>query len=141
MTRIQSRLILMTALTLTGCGGGSGYVGISPPNSQFVAWAGSGGDSQVIDGLSHLFAFYSDTGCLYNVQTGRENNAFCLAPGSNLVSYGAFRGQVVNVVTSNGVCQAAIIDSRTGNFSDIELDANGREVVLTTQLRPSLCSS
>jgi hypothetical protein len=138
MKKISRTFIAAGALILAGCGGGSGSGDGSAPPS-FIVWGGSSSGSNVIDGPSHLFAFFSDTGCLFNFQTGRENTAFCLSPGSNFVNYGAFHGQVVNVLVSNGTCQAAIIDSLTGNFSDIEVDSFGREVVFTTQLHPAIC--
>jgi hypothetical protein len=138
--KITSKDIALSAAILAGCGGGgSADVVAVPPPPQFIVWGGSAGGSHVIDGPGHLFAFFSDTGCLYNVQTGQENTAFCLLPGSNVVAYGPFRGQVANVLASDGTCQAAIIDSLTGNFSDIELDSFGREIVVTTQLHPALC--
>jgi hypothetical protein len=138
--KITSKVLAFTAVILAGCGGGgSAEVGVEQISPQFLVWVGSTGGIHVIDGPGHVFAFYADTGCLYNAQTGQENTAFCLLPGSNVVAYGAFRGQVTNVRASNGTCQAAIIDSLTGNFSDIELDVFGREVVVTTQLRPVLC--
>lgn len=131
---------LMLAISLTGCGGGSdssgGGVAEGP---SFLLWSGSSSGDRVIDANNEVFAFFSDTGCLYNFQTGQENTAFCLQPGSNLVAYGAFRGRVLNVVASNGVCVAALIDDNTGNFADIAIDTFGREVVLLTQLRPALC--
>ena len=138
--KITSKVIALSAVILAGCGGGGsadgGAVQTAP---QFIVWVGSTGGIHVIDGPGHVFSFFSDTGCLYNAQTGQENTAFCLLPGSNVVAYGPFRGQIANVLASNGTCQAAIIDSLTGNFSDIELDAFGREVVFTTQLHPALC--
>lgn len=138
--KIMYGVIALSSAILAGCGGGgSADVVAVQAASQFIVWVGSAGGIHVIDGPGHDFAFYSDTGCLYNAQTGRENTAFCLLPGSSVVAYGAFRGQVANVLVSNGTCQAAIIDSLTGNFSDIELDAFGRELVVTTQLRPALC--
>ena len=137
-------LPVVASIVLSGCGGGGSVdatvVTSAPPPPSFLIWRGSSGGTQVIDGVGHVFAFYADSGCLSNNQTGRENTAFCLAPGSNLVDYGAFHGQVTNVVVANGTCQAAIIDSLTGNFSDIELDSFGREVVLTTNLHPAICS-
>lgn len=136
--KIISKVIALSGALLAGCGGGTTDVVAAPP-PQFIVWGGSSGGIHVIDGPGHVFAFFSDTGCLYNAQTGQENTAFCLLPGSNVVAYGPFRGQVANVLASNGTCQAAIIDSLTGNFSDIELDAFGRELVLTTQLHPALC--
>lgn len=127
------------AVLLAGCGGGSTEVTVVQPAPQFIVWAGNTSGAHVIDGLNHLFAFYSDTGCLHNFQTGRENTAFCLVPGSNIVAYGPFRGQIVNVLAADGSCQTAIIDQLTGNFSDIETDVYGREVVAITSLRPAFC--
>ncbi|MBK4733000.1 hypothetical protein [Noviherbaspirillum pedocola] len=139
--KMTSKLIALSAAVLAGCGGGgSADGGAAQTSPQFIVWAGSSAGSHVIDGPGHVFAFYADTGCLYNYQTGQENSAFCLLPSSNVVAYGAFRGQVANVLASNGTCEAAIIDSLTGNFSDIELDTYGREVVVTTQLHPALCA-
>lgn len=134
-------LIAAMTLVLAGCGGGAdvAVTVAAPPPSTFIGWVGSSGGDRVIDGLGHLFAFFSDTGCLQNFQTGSENTAFCLVPGTNLVNYGGFHGQVANVLVSDGSCRAAIVDTATGNFSDIELDSFGREIVLTTQLRPALC--
>ena len=139
MKKICTVFTTIGALVLSGCGGGSASVDVGSAAPQLIVWAGSNGGNRVIDGPGNQFAFYSDNGCLYNFQTGQENTAFCLAPGSNFVNYGAFHGQVVNVLVSNGACQAAIVDLQTGNFSDIEVDNFGREVVLTTQLRPALC--
>lgn len=139
MKNIVTTIVAISVLLLAGCGGGSASVAVGPPPPQFIVWVGSSGASHVIDGPGHQFAFFADTGCLFNFQTGQENPAFCLGPGSNFVSYGAFHGQVTNVLVTNGTCQAAIIDSFTGNFSDIEVDAFGREVVLTTPLHPALC--
>lgn len=132
---------LILAALLTGCGGGSGSSSgdgfVEEPS--FLFWSGSSSGDSVIDADNEIFAFYADTGCLYNFQTGRENTAFCLLPGSNLVAYGPFRGRVLNVRASNGACVAALIDEATGNFADIAIDTFGREVVLLTQLRPALC--
>ena len=139
--KITVKIITLSAALLAGCGGGGGFEDgdTAQPSPQFIVWGGSTGGIYVIDGPSHQFAFFSDTGCLFNVQTGQENTAFCLLPGSNIVAYGPFRGKVANVLATDGNCQAAIIDSLTGNFSDIELDSFGREVVVTTQLHPALC--
>ena len=139
--KITSKVIALSAAILAGCGGGGSVDGgVVQTSPQFIVWVGSTGGIHVIDGPGHIFAFFSDTGCLYNAQTGQENTAFCLLPRSNVVAYGPFRGQVANVLASDGTCQAAIIDSLTGNFSDIELDSFGREVVVTTQLHPALCA-
>lgn len=129
-----------SVVLLTGCGGGSSDVAVAQPLPQFVSWSGSAGGSHVIDGLNHVFEFYADTGCLYNLQTGKENIVFCLIPGTtNVVAYGPFRGQVRNVLASDGTCQAAIIDQYTGNFADIEVDPYGKEIVATTPLPPAFC--
>lgn len=130
---------LILAISLTGCGGGSDSGGGFDEGPSFLFWSGSSSGDIVIDADNETYAFYSDTGCLYNFQTGRENTAFCLLPGSNLVAYGPFRGRVLNVRTSTGSCVAALIDENTGNFADIGLDSFGRELVLLTPLRPALC--
>lgn len=122
---------------LAGCGGGDGNS--TPVTHPFLIWSGSSSGDQVIDGNNHVFSFYADSGCLYNFQTGRENTAFCLVSSGNTVAYGPFRGQVLNVLSSVGVCVAAVIDAFTGNFANIEIDQFGREVVVTTPLRPTLC--
>lgn len=134
--------VILATLLLAGCGGGSADVGVrvaSPPPPQFVFWNGSVGGAQVIDVALRTYTFFADTGCLYNALTRQENTAFCLIPGSNSVNYGAFHGQINNVLLADGNCQAAFIDSATGNFISIELDAFGREVVATTQSRPAFC--
>lgn len=132
---------VVLAMSLSGCGGGSDSSGGDNPvpASSFLFWSGSSSGETVIDANNDLFAFYADSGCLYNVQTGRENTAFCLQPGTNLVIYGPFRGRVLNVRASTGACVAALIDENTANFADIALDSFGREVVSLTQLRPVLC--
>jgi hypothetical protein len=127
------------AVLLAGCGGGSAEVAVVQPGPEFIVWPGNAGGVHVIDGLNHSFAFYADTGCLHNFQTGRENTAFCIVRGSNIVAYGPFRGQIANVLAADGSCRAAIIDQLTGNFSDVETDVYGREVVATTSLRPAFC--
>lgn len=139
-TTIARISTLLAAVLLTGCGGGSvDAVVVASSPSPFLIWSGSTGGDRVIDGLGHQFAFRSGSGCLYNLQTGQDNQAFCLASRGNVVTYGAFQGQVANVLISDGTCHAAIIDSFTGNFSDIEVDAQGRELVFTTQLHPVSC--
>lgn len=133
---------ILASVLLTGCGGGLDAVVVasaSSPSSPFLFWTGSSGGDRVIDGLGHQFAFRSETGCLSNFQTGQDNSAFCLISGGNTVTYGAFQGRVANVLITDGTCHAAIIDTYTGNFSQIEVDAYGREVVLTTELHPVLC--
>lgn len=139
--RMAAALTMLMALT--GCGGGVDIgigIGTGGFRSFFLFWNGNDGGDRVIDANNSVFAFYADTGCLFNFQTGRENTAFCLVPGSNVVTYGPFQGQVLNIRSSAGTCVAALVDSRTGNFADVEVDAYGREVVLTTGLRPVLCS-
>ena len=138
--KIRAAIAMSVLAMLVGCGGGDGGDGSSTPVAHpFLIWSGNSSGDQVIDGNNHAFAFYADTGCLYNFQTGRENNAFCLVSSGNVVAYGAFRGQILNVLSSGGICIAAVIDAFTGNFANIEVDNFGREVVVTTQLRPTLC--
>lgn len=141
--KIRNAAAIYLLAALVGCGGGGGGGGddgsSTPVIHPFLIWTGSSSSDQVIDGNNHVFAFYADSGCLYNFQTGRENTAFCLVSNGNVVAYGPFRGQVLNVLSSAGVCVAAVIDAFTGNFANIELDSFGREVVVTTQLQPTLC--
>lgn len=139
--KISMTCSLIVAIALAGCGGGGGSSDEDDTldGNSFIFWNGSSSGDEVIDADNETFSFYSDSGCLYNFQTGRENTAFCLRPGSNLVSYGPFRGQVLNVRTSNGTCTAALIDETTGNFADIKVDSFGREVVSLTPFRPNLC--
>ena len=87
-------VIALSSAILAGCGGGGSADVVAVQTApQFIVWIGSAGGIHVIDGPGHDFAFYSDTGCLYNAQTGRENSAFCLLPGSNAVAYGACEGK------------------------------------------------
>lgn len=139
--KIRAVLLMSLLGGLGGCGGGSASADVNGTSvtPSFLFWSGSSSGDQVIDGNNHVFAFYADTGCLYNFQTARENTAFCLLPGSNVVAYGPFRGQVLNVLSSAGICVAAVVDALTGNFANIEVDAFGREVVVTTPLHPVLC--
>lgn len=104
--KITSKVIALSAPILAGCGGGGGSAdgGAVQTSPQFIVWGGITGGIHVIDGPGHVFAFLFDTGCLYNAQIGQENTAFCLLPGSNIVAYGPFRGQVANVLASDGTC-------------------------------------
>ena len=137
-TSLSTIIAVAMSAVLAGCGGGGEIVVASAP-PPFLIWSGSSGGDRVIDGLGHQFAFRSGNGCLYNAQTGQDNTAFCLVPSSNIVTYGPFQGRIANVLITDGTCHAAIIDSFTGNFSDIEVDAFGRETVFITQLHPGLC--
>lgn len=141
MTKLRIGLTLILLAALAGCGGGSGSDddGTDLVGSKFVFWTGNSSGDEVIDANSQVFAFYADSGCLYNFQTDRENAAFCLTGNSNIVAYGPFRGEVVNVRSSTGFCIAALVEIGTGNFIEIAIDSFGREVVLVTQLRPALC--
>lgn len=142
MMTIRNVVAVSVFAMLAGCGGGGGNDGDSRPVTQpFLIWSGNSSGDQVIDGSNRSFAFYADTGCLYNFQTGRENTVFCLVSDGNIVAYGPFRGQILNVLSSAATCVAAVIDALTGNFANIETDSFGREVVVTTQLRPAVCRS
>jgi hypothetical protein len=141
MMRIKAAVAICALAVLAGCGGGGSDQTGTQSIHPFLLWSGSSSGDQVIDGNNDAFAFYADSGCLYNFQTGRENTAFCLVSSGNVVAYGPFRGQVLNVLSSTGVCVAAIIDAFTGNFADIEIDSFGREVVVITPLRPTICRS
>jgi hypothetical protein len=139
--RLHAVLLALLLTLLAGCGGGYVAVGIGSgfDDVSFITWSGSANSDRVVDVNNHPFAFYSDNGCLYNFQTGRENRAFCLVPGSTTVFFAGLRLRVVNIQSVSGVCIAALLEERTGNFVDVELDPYGRELVAVTQLRPLVC--
>ena len=126
---------------LAGCGGGSVSVdaGSTPVRRTFIFWSGSSGGERVVDVNNDAFAFYSDTGCLYNFQTGRENPGFCLNAGGDRVRYGVLAMRIVNVTSTAGTCIAALVEESTAQFVDIATDAFDREAVAVTALRPSPC--
>jgi hypothetical protein len=128
---------------LTGCGGGdTAPVRVSdvPVARSFVIWVGNSSRDQVVDANNHVFAFYSDSGCLYNFQTGQENRSFCLTSAGDTALYGGFLARIANVHSSAGICVAVLIDDATGHFIDIELDSLGREVIFVTPLHADFCS-
>jgi len=133
---------LLVAAALAGCGGGTSVSVSSTPDPvppPFILWAGSSGGERVVDASNDAFAFYADSGCLYNFRTGRENPAFCLTSGQSTVRYGGLFMRIVNVLSVAGTCIAGLVEERTANFIDIELDSLGREIVIVTALRPSPC--
>lgn len=93
----------------------------------------------MVDVNNDAFAFFSDTGCLYNFQTGRENLGFCLNAGGDRVRYGVLAMRIVNVTSAAGTCIAALVEESTAQFVDIATDAFDREAVAVTALRPSPC--
>ncbi|WP_194712592.1 hypothetical protein [Noviherbaspirillum soli] len=127
---------------LAGCGGGSASVSVDGPEPSrrtFIFWSGSSSGERVVDVNNDAFAFFSDTGCLYNFQTGRENQGFCLNAGGDRVRYGVLAMRIVNVTSAAGTCIAALVEESTAQFVDIATDAFDREVVAVTALRPSPC--
>lgn len=126
---------------LAGCGGGSGSVGVSAFSfdTPFVVWVGNSNGDQVVDFNNHAFAFFADNGCLFNFQTGWENPHFCLTSAGDTAFYGGLRMDIVNVRSVIGTCIAALVDSATGHFIDIELDSFGKEVVFITDFHPDFC--
>lgn len=130
-------------LVLAGCGGGSTSVyvddGPAPARRTFIFWSGSSGGERVVDVNNDAFAFFDDTGCLYNFRTGRENQGFCLTAGGDRVRYGVLAMRIVNVTSAAGTCIAALVEESTAQFVDIETDAFDREVVAVTALRPNPC--
>jgi len=134
---------LLVLATLAGCGGGSTSVSIvggqQPARRTFIFWSGSSGGERVVDVNNDAFAFFTDTGCLYNFQTGRENQGFCLNAGGDRVRYGVLAMRIVNVTSAAGTCIAALVEESTAQFVDIAIDAFGREVVAVTALRPNPC--
>jgi len=140
---MKSRTGIATLLlaALTGCGGGgsSSFDDNGSNEHPFVIWVGNSSRDQVVDANNHVFAFYADTGCLYNFQTGRENTSFCLTSAGDTALYGGFPIRIANVRSSTGACVAALIDPATARFIDIELDASAREVVFVTQFNADFC--
>ena len=142
---IRTRFAALALATLTGCGGGSLSIGLGAGyydydyDEAFVIWRGNSSGDLVVDANNDAFAFYADSGCLYNPRTGRENRDFCLTSSSGSARYGTLPVRIVNVRAVTGICIAALIDEATSNFIDIGLDAVGREVVFVTALRPDFC--
>jgi hypothetical protein len=127
---------------LAGCGGGGSVSiddGPQPSRRTFIFWSGSSSGERVVDVNNDAFAFFSDTGCLYNFQTGRENLGFCLNAGGDRVRYGVLAMRIVNVTSAAGTCIAALVEESTAQFVDIATDAFDREAVAVTALRPNPC--
>lgn len=137
----RTGLATLLLAALTGCGGGSVSVGLSAfsIDQPFVVWAGNSSHDQVVDANNDAFAFYADTGCLYNFRTGRENTHFCLTSARGIARYGQLFVRIVNVRSVTGTCIAALIDEASARFVDIEIDSFGREVVFITTLGPDFC--
>lgn len=137
---------ILLALLLAGCGGGGEVsvgvgAGSNPaPVHPFIVWAGNSSADQVVDVNNDAFAFYADTGCLFNFRTGRENTAFCLSTPQGNVRYGGLAMRIVNALSAAGTCISVLVEEASANFVDIELDAFGREVVFVTSVRPGFCA-
>lgn len=132
----------LVLVALAGCGGGGSVSidnGPEPSRRTFIFWSGSSSGERVVDVNNDAFAFFSDTGCLYNFQTGRENLGFCLNAGGDRVRYGVLAMRIVNVTSAAGTCIAALVEESTAQFVDIATDAFDREAVAVTALRPSPC--
>ena len=136
-------LATLLLATLGGCGGGYVSVGIGSSfcdcDVPFVFWSGSANGDRVVDVNNKAFAFFADNGCLYNFQTDRENQAFCLTHAGDTAQYGPAFLRIANVRSIAGTCIAALLDAATGRFIDIELDTAGREVVFVTATIPQSC--
>lgn len=140
---MQARKALATLLlaALTGCGGGFVSIGVGTffDDKTFIIWSGNDSSDRVVDANNHAFAFYTDSGCLYNFQTQRENSNFCLTTTGNTAQYGGLLVRITNIRAVTGVCITAMVDAATTRFIDIELDASGREIVSVTALQPQFC--
>lgn len=140
--RLGKGLATFLLAVLMGCGGG--YVSVSIGSSfsdddPFVIWTGNSSSDRIVDANNQIFAFYVDSGCLYNFQTHRENPTFCLTTGGNMAQYGGFLVRIVNVRVVTGACVTALVDPVTARFIDVEVDAFGREVLFITEVHPQLC--
>ncbi len=137
---------LLLLFPLFGCGGGEVGIGIgvgadsAPASHPFIAWTGNSSGDRVVDATNDAFAFYADTGCLYNFRTGLENRQFCLSTPQGGVRYGGLAMRIVNALSTNGACISVLVEESTASFVDIEVDAYGREVVAVTSVRPAPCA-
>ena len=77
---IRRCLAAFLLAALTSCGGGSVSVGIDVTDGDlhFIIWTGNFFGNRILDADSEEFAFYVDSGCLHNFQTGRRNSSFCI---------------------------------------------------------------
>ncbi|HEY0847366.1 MAG TPA: hypothetical protein VGE12_18500 [Noviherbaspirillum sp.] len=132
--------LLMTALT--GCGGAFVSVGVGTfddDTALFIFWTGNSSGDLVVDADNQGFAFYADTGCLYNFQTRRENRDFCLTAAGDAALYGNYLVRIANIRAVTGACVTALVDPVNGRFVDVVTDTFGREAVFTTPLLPQFC--
>lgn len=130
---------VMLAL-LMSCGGSTSVgVNVDSGGLRLILWTGNFYGERILDADNQGFAFFIDTGCLYNYQTGRQNTSFCITSGGSLIQYQGFVLRIANIRLTNGVCASALVDETTARFIDIELDRWGREVVFITSLQPALC--
>lgn len=141
--RLGKCLGALLLAVLGGCGGGFVSVGIGSffydNDVSFIVWSGSNNGDRVVDVNNRAFAFYNDSGCLYNFQTGRANQNFCLTAAGDTARYGGWVVRIANIRSVTGTCIAALIDPVTTHFIDIELDTAGRESVFVTALSPQFC--
>lgn len=137
---------LLLLFPLFGCGGGEVGIGIgvdagsAPASHPFIVWTGNSSGDQIVDATNDVFAFYADTGCLFNFRTGLENRQFCLSTPQGNVRYGALPMRIVNALSTNGACISVLVEESTANFVNIEVDPYGREVVSITSVRPAPCA-
>jgi hypothetical protein len=129
---------------LTGCGGGYASVGVgafddNDDGPSFLFWTGNSSGDLVVDADNQVFAFYADTGCLYNFQTRRENRSFCLTGAGDAALYGNYLVRIANIRAVTGACVTALVNPVNGRFVDVAIDAFGREAVFTTSLLPVFC--
>lgn len=140
--RSGKALAALLLAALTGCGGGSvsvGVVAFDDDDSSFIFWTGNSNGELVVDADNQVFAFYIDTGCLYNFQTRRENRDFCLTAAGDAAVYGNYLVRIANVRAATGACVTALVDPVNGRFVDVVIDTFGREAVFTTSLLPEFC--
>lgn len=139
--RIRQWLMALLLALLASCGGSvSVGIDVTDGDLHFIIWSGNFFGSRILDADSQEFAFFTDSGCLYNFQTGRRNSSFCIVSGGNTVQYEGLRLRIGNIRTTNGTCVSALVDDTMTRFIDVELDGSGREVVLVTTIQPVLCT-
>lgn len=139
--RIRQWLTALLFASLASCGG-SVSVGIDVTDGElhFIIWTGNFYGSRILDADSQEFAFFIDSGCLYNFQTGRQNSSFCIVSGGNIIQYKGVRLRIANIRSTNGACVSALVDDTMTRFINVELDGSDREVVFITSIQPVLCT-
>lgn len=139
--RMKQWIACLGLAILTSCGDGSVSLGINADSGglRFILWAGNFNNDLILDADNQRFAFYLDSGCLYNYQTNQRNTSFCISSGGNLIFYQGFRIRIVNIRSMEGTCVAAFVENDTARLIDIRLDGSRREEIHVTPVQAEAC--